>query len=39
MSVCPSALNNPAPTGQIVVKLDILVFFEKKKLLRNFEFQ
>ena len=29
MSVCPSAWNNPAPTGQILMKFDIWAFFRK----------
>ena len=40
MSVCPSvrpsAWNNSAPTGRIVMKVDIWVFFEN--LLRKFKF-
>ena len=26
--VCPSALNNSAPTGRIYIKIDILIFFK-----------
>jgi hypothetical protein len=29
LSVCPSAWNNSAPTGQISMKFDIWVFFRK----------
>jgi hypothetical protein len=36
MSVCPSAWNNHAPTGQIFMKLDTGLFFEN--LPRKFNF-
>jgi hypothetical protein len=34
---CPSAWNNAAPTGRIIMKCDILGFFEN--MLRKFKFR
>ena len=36
MSVCPSAWNNPAPTGRIFMKFDIGLFFENLSRIVKF---